>query len=330
MKILVTGGAGYIGSTTAAHLLDAGHDVTVYDNLSRGHVKAIPEAAAFVRGEVGDRASLEAVLAAGFDAVVHFAALIEAGESMKQPAVYLHNNTCSAITLIDTAVAHGVRRFVFSSTAAVYASKDTALSEDDPISPANLYGQTKLMVEQVLGWYEKLYGLRSGILRYFNASGASLGDGCMRGEDHRPETHLIPLVLQVALGQRDHINIFGDDYPTPDGTNIRDYIHIDDLARAHVLALEALQDERIGSRVYNLGNGHGYSNSEVVEAARRVTGHPIPAVMTSRRPGDAAKLIASSDRIRHELGWSPSRPDLEDIIGTAWQWHSTHPSGYGD
>ncbi|MEW5985824.1 MAG: UDP-glucose 4-epimerase GalE [Chloroflexota bacterium] len=331
MKILVTGGAGYIGSTTAAHLLAAGHDVTVYDNLSRGYRAAVPPAAAFVQGDVGDRQRLDETLAQGFDAVVHFAALIEAGESMKVPAQYFQNNVCRSVTLIDAAVAHGVRRFVFSSTAAVYASKNGALNEEDPIQPANVYGQTKHTVEQVLGWYHQLYGLQSCALRYFNASGASihsLGDGTMRGEAHRPETHLIPLVLQVALGQREKIGIFGGDYPTPDGTNIRDYIHIDDLAHAHVLAVEALGDAGAGVRVYNLGNGLGYSNKEVVETARRITGHPIPAEITARRPGDAAVLVASSEKINQELGWTPRYPRLETIIATAWEWHRTHPKGY--
>ncbi|MCI0575457.1 MAG: UDP-glucose 4-epimerase GalE [Chloroflexi bacterium] len=330
MKVFVTGGAGYIGSATVAHLLAAGHEVTVYDNLSRGHRAAVPAGARFIEGDIGDRARLDEALAGGFEAVVHFAALIEAGESMKAPATYFENNTGRSITLIDAAVAHGVRQFVFSSTAAVYAGKESGrLVEEDPIRPANVYGQTKRMVEEALAWYGQLYGLRNCVLRYFNASGASRLDGQIRGEDHRPETHLIPLLLQVALGRREQMAIFGDDYPTPDGTNIRDYIHVDDLAQAHVLALAALQDENMGQRVYNCGNGHGYSNKEVVETARRVTGHPIPAIIAPRRPGDAAVLVASSEKIQRELGWTPRYPELESIIASAWEWHRAHPHGYG-
>ena len=330
MRILVSGGAGYIGSTTAAHLITAGHDVSVLDNLSRGHRKAVPETARFIKGDIGDRALLDQLLQDGYDALVHFAGLIEAGESMLKPATYFTNNTCSSINLIDAAVAHGVRYVVFSSTAAVYASKDTPLREIDPIRPANVYGQTKRMIEEVLGWYQRLTGLRYCILRYFNASGGSSSYDTLRGEDHTPETHLIPLMLQVALGQREHIAIFGDDYPTPDGTNIRDYIHIEDLAHAHNLALQALADETIDQAVYNLGNGRGYSNMEVLETARRLTGVAIPAIMSPRRPGDAAKLIASSEKIRQELGWEPRIPELEMIIDTAWKWHQSHPTGYDD
>lgn len=330
MRVLVTGGAGYIGSTTAVQLVAAGHDVVVYDNLVRGHRAAVPAGVPLLQEDVGDRSELDRLLGDGFEAIVHFAALSEAGESMQQPGAYFENNTAASLTLIDAAVAHGVRSFVFSSTAAVYAGKDEPLDESDPIVPANVYGQTKRMVEQALNWYSRLYGLRVCCLRYFNASGASSNNGQMRGEDHRPETHLIPLVLQVALGQREHISIFGDDYPTPDGTNIRDYIHIDDLARAHILALDALEQGLFDWRIYNLGNGQGYSNKEVVAAARKVTGHPLPAVMAARRPGDAPILIASSERIRSELGWQPAVPELERIIVSAWEWHRSHPRGYND
>jgi UDP-glucose 4-epimerase len=330
LRVLVTGGAGYIGSTTAAQLVAAGHDVVVYDNLVRGHRAAVPAGVPFLQGDVGDRSQLDCVLGDGFEAIVHFAALSEAGESMQQPGAYFENNTAASLTLIDAAVAHGVRSFVFSSTAAVYAGKDEPLDESDPITPANVYGQTKRMVEQALNWYSRLYGLGVCCLRYFNASGASRENGQMRGEDHRPETHLIPLVLQVALGQREHISIYGDDYPTPDGTNIRDYIHIDDLAHAHILALEALEQGLLDWRIYNLGNGQGYSNKEVVAAARQVTGHPLPAVMAARRPGDAPILVASSERIRRELGWQPTVPELERIIASAWEWHCSHPRGYDD
>ncbi len=323
MRTLVTGGAGYIGSVVAHHLLAAGHSVTIFDNLSSGHRQAIPAAAAFVEGDVLDRGALDRVLGLqSFDAILHFAAFIEAGESMRDPGRFFRNNVTGSLTLIDAAIAHGVGRFVFSSTAGVYASKDAPLVETDPIDPSSVYGASKYMVEQALEWHHRIHGLRLAILRYFNAAGAT----ATQGEAHRPETHLIPLVLQVALGQRAEIAIFGDDYPTPDGSCIRDYIHIDDLALAHVLALEGLA-ERPFVR-YNLGSGNGYSVSEVIEAARRVTGHPLPAVVRPRRPGDSAILVASSNRIQAELGWQPQHPDLDDIIASAWRWHRAHPHGY--
>jgi UDP-glucose 4-epimerase len=323
MNILVTGGAGYIGSTVAQQLLDAGHRVTVYDNLSSGHRMAVPAAAAFVRGDTLDRAALDAVLgSAAFDAILHFAAFIEAGESMREPGRFFRNNVTGALTVVDAAIAHGVARFVFSSTAGVYASKDGPLVEDDPVGPSSVYGATKYMVEQALEWYHRIHGLRVAVLRYFNAAGAAGA----RGEAHQPETHLLPLVLQVALGQRASIAVFGDDYPTPDGSCVRDYIHIEDLASAHVLALHAL-DQRPFMR-YNLGNGAGYSVLEVIETARRVTGHPIPAEMRPRRAGDPAILIAGSGKIQAELGWRPQHPDLAEIIASAWQWHVDHPRGY--
>jgi UDP-glucose 4-epimerase len=325
MRVFVSGGAGYIGSTVAQQLLDAGHSVTIYDNLSNGHLAAIPAAAAFVRGDTLDRAALDVVLAgAGFDAVLHFAAFIEAGESMREPGRFFSNNVTGSLTLIEAAVSHGVSQFVFSSTAGVYASKDDPLAEDDPVAPASVYGATKHMVEQALEWYARIHGLRVAVLRYFNAAGAAPG----RGEAHRPETHLVPLVLQVALGQRESISVFGDDYPTPDGTCIRDYIHIEDLASAHVLALGGLVDRPFMR--YNLGNGNGYSVRGVIETARRVTGHPIPAGIRPRRPGDPAILIASSAAIRRDLGWQPRHPDLHEIVESAWQWHRTHPRGYGE
>ena len=325
MKVLVTGGAGYIGSTVAQQLLDAGHLVTVLDNLSSGHRPAVPPGATFVRGETLDRALLDGVLqAGGFDAILHFAAFIEAGESMREPGRFFRNNVTGSLQLVDAAVAHGVGRFVFSSTAGVYASKDGPLLEDDPVGPASVYGATKLMVEQALEWYHRIHGLRVAVLRYFNAAGAS-GE---RGEAHRPETHLIPLVLQVALGQRQQIAIFGDDYPTPDGTCVRDYIHIGDLATAHVLALEGLAGSPFLR--FNLGNGAGYSVREVIEVARHVTGHPIPATVQPRRAGDPAILIASSDRIRGALGWRPRHAELGEIIESAWRWHLGHPHGYSD
>ncbi len=329
MKILVTGGAGYIGSTTVAHLLTAGHEVVVYDNLCHGFRAAVPVGAELIIGDIGDRDHVDSVLSAGVEAIIHFAGLIEAGESMTNPAAYILNNVADSTTLIDAAHANHISSIVFSSSAAVYASQDQPIGEDSAIQPVNLYGQTKRMVEEILAWYHRLFGLKSCSLRYFNASGASNHGGVLRGEAHRPETHLIPLVLQVALDQRDSISIFGDDYPTPDGTNIRDYIHIDDLAQAHVIAVEALVGESDALWVYNLGNGFGYSNLEVVETARRITGHPIPSDMAPRRLGDGAVLVASSEKIKSELGWIPKFPELENIIVSAWEWHRTHPNGYG-
>ena len=325
MKVLVSGGAGYIGSTVSQQLLDAGHAVTVLDNLSSGHLAAVPRGATFVRGETLDRAALDRLLAgAGFDAILHFAAFIEAGESMREPGRFFRNNVTGSLELVDAAVAHGVTRFVFSSTAGVYASKDGPLLESDPVGPASVYGATKLMVEEALEWHHRIHGLRVAILRYFNAAGASGA----RGEAHRPETHLVPLVLQVALGQRQQIAIFGDDYPTPDGTCVRDYIHIEDLATAHVLALDGLAGRPFMR--FNLGNGAGYSVREVIDTARRITGHAIPAAVQPRRAGDPAILIAGSEGIRAELGWRPRHPEIERIIESAWRWHLAHPDGYGD
>lgn len=323
MNLLVTGGAGYIGSATAEALLAAGHAVTVYDSLASGHRQAVPAGASFIHADLADQAVLDQALAGGpFQAVLHFAASIEAGESMVDPGKYFQNNVCNSLRLIESAVRAGVRRFVLSSTAAVYASSDEPLREDSPLGPTNVYGQTKRMVEEVLEWYRSIHGLHYASLRYFNASGALPG----RGELHQPETHLIPLVLQAALGQREAVNIYGTDYPTPDGTCIRDYIHIRDLVSAHLLALEALSEQ--DRLVYNLGNGAGYSVREVVETARRVTGHPIPAVEAPARPGDAPRLVASPERIRRELGWQPQIPALDDIIASAWEWHREHPRGY--
>ncbi|RME89882.1 MAG: UDP-glucose 4-epimerase GalE [Anaerolineae bacterium] len=324
MNIFLTGGAGYIGSATAEALLDAGHRVTVYDSLVTGHREAVPAGARFVHADLGDSAALsQALQSEPYDAVMHFAAFIEAGESMQNPGKYFHNNLVNSVHLIEATVRAGVRRFVLSSTAAVYASSDEPLGEESPLGPTNVYGQTKLMIEQVLGWYRRVHGLHYAALRYFNAAGALPH----RGEDHQPESHLIPLVLRVALGQRPSISIFGTDYPTPDGTAIRDYIHIADLVSAHLLALEALEERE--ELVYNLGNGTGYSVREVIETAREVTGHPIPAVEAPRRPGDPARLVASSEKIRRELGWQPKYPDLREIIASAWEWHRTHPHGYG-
>lgn len=323
MRIFVAGGAGYIGSATSEALLNAGHQVTIYDSLVKGYRQAIPAGAEFIQADLADTTKLGTVLQSGsFDAVMHFAAFIEAGESMQNPGRFFLNNFTNSIHLLDAMISAGVKKLVFSSTAGIFASQDMPLDENSPLGPASVYGQSKLMVEQALGWYQKIYGLRFAALRYFNAAGAMPG----RGEAHQPESHLIPLVLQVALGQRDKISIFGCDYPTPDGTNIRDYIHIKDLVSAHLLALQGLETaERL---VYNLGNGRGYSVREVIDTARKVTGHPIPAIETPRRPGDAPRLVASSNKIRQELGWKPKMPDLEDIIATAWDWHRTHPQGW--
>ena len=323
MNLLLTGGAGYIGSIAAADLLEAGHRVTVYDSLVTGHRAAVPKAARFVQGDLADTQALRSLLdQEPFDAVLHFAAFIEAGESMAQPGKYFHNNLALSLSLIEAAVQAGVRRFVLSSTAAVYRTSDEPLSEDSPIAPTNVYGETKRMIEQALEWYHTVHGLRFAALRYFNAAGAAGG----RGEAHRPESHLIPLVLQVPLGQRAAAQILGNDYPTPDGTCIRDYIHVADLVAAHRLALDAL-DAR-PRQIYNLGSGVGYSVRQVIEAARRVTGHAIPAEEAPRRPGDPARLVASSDRIRRELGWQPAHPQLEGILASAWEWHRNHPAGY--
>ncbi|MHB8628234.1 MAG: UDP-glucose 4-epimerase GalE [Aggregatilineales bacterium] len=329
MHVLVTGGAGYIGSTTATLFLKAGHQVTVFDNLSRGHRQAVPEGAAFVKGDLADRGALDVLFQTNrFDAVAHFAALIEAGESMEQPARYFRSNVAYSQNLLEAMIDHDVKRLVFSSTAAVYASQNHALEENDPYQPANVYGETKLMIEQMIRWLHKQAGLKYCILRYFNACGALLdGSGkAPRGEAHSPETHLIPLTLQVPLGQRPTISIYGTDYHTPDGTCVRDYVHVADLASAHVLALDAI-DER-GAMTYNLGNGRGYTVREVIEAARAVTGHAIPAVETPRRPGDADMLVASSEQINQDLDWRPRYPDLKTIIASAWAWHNAHPHGY--
>jgi UDP-glucose 4-epimerase len=323
VNILVTGGAGYIGSVTTRVLLEAGHTVVVYDNLCHGYRAAVPPGAAFIQGDLHDRAALDAALEEHEpEAVVHFAAFIEAGESMQNPGKFFRNNVAGSLNLLEAMVAHGVNRLVFSSTAAVYAASDTLLTESSHIEPANCYGETKLMIERMLAWYHLIHGLRYAALRYFNASGG-MPD---QGEAHRPETHLIPLVLQVALGQREHVSIFGADYPTPDGTCIRDYIHIVDLAQAHVLALDALDNRE--TMTYNLGNGAGYSVRQVIEVARQVTGHPIPAVKAPRRPGDAPRLVASSEAIRRDLGWSPRFPALRQIVESAWEWAHSHPNGY--
>jgi UDP-glucose 4-epimerase len=323
MHVLVTGGAGYIGSSAAAALLEAGHTVTVFDSLVKGYRAAVPQGVEFIQGDLADDGDLQDLFhAQSFDAILHFAAFIEAGESMKDPGRFFQNNFTNSINLLDAACAAGVRQFVFSSSAGVYASKDQPLREDDPLGPASVYGQTKLMVEQALEWYRAIHGLRFAALRYFNAAGATP----IRGEAHQPESHLIPLVLKTALGQRESISIFGTDYPTPDCTAIRDYIHISDLVSAHLLALEALTDrEKI---ICNLGTGHGYSVREVIDAASEVTGREIKVVEAERRPGDAARLVACADLACSILGWKPEHPDLRDMIASAWEWHCKHPEGY--
>jgi len=326
MKVLVTGGAGYIGSVVAEELLQAGHQAVVFDNLSRGHRQAVPKNAELVVGDLANRDCLDQLLRSrAIDAVMHFAALIEAGESMKAPEEFFRNNTANALTLLEAMLAARVKRFVFSSTAALFGDPErTPIEEDDPVHPTNAYGESKLLVERILAWFHQIHGLRYASLRYFNAAGASRPD---KGEAHQPETHLIPRILEVALGRADHVNIFGTDYPTPDGTCIRDYIHVSDLARAHLLALEAIENS--SPLIYNLGNGQGFSVRQVVEVARKVTGHPIPVIESPRRAGDPAVLIASSEKIRRDLGWQPRFPDLKTIVESAWQWHRTQPDGYG-
>ena len=323
MKILVTGGAGYIGSATAEALLKAGHSVTVYDSLVTGHKQAVPDGTVFVQADLSDsHALVETFTKEKFDAVMHFAAYIEAGESMKDPGRFYQNNVVNSFALMETAVRAGVKRFVLSSTAAVYKSSDEPLNEESAIEPTNVYGHTKLMIEQTLDWYRRIHGLHYAALRYFNACGALPN----RGETHQPESHLIPLVLRVPLGERDSAQIYGTDYPTPDGTCIRDYIHISDLVSAHLLALDGLGErDRL---VYNLGGGNGYSVREVIETTRQVTGHPIPVKELPRRPGDPACLVASSNKIKSELGWKPQHNNLHEIIASAWSWHKSHPKGY--
>jgi UDP-glucose 4-epimerase len=331
LKILVTGGAGYIGGTVAGLLAEKGHKAVVFDNLSHGRRDLLPPGVDFVRGELADSALLENLFITAksqgepFDAVLHFAALIEAGESMLHPEAFFRNNTASTLTLLEAIVAHGPRRIVFSSTAAVYGEPETVpIEEDARLAPTNPYGESKLLVEQMLNWFQRVHALRSASLRYFNVAGAPEGPaGITRGEAHEPESHLIPLVLDVALGRRQSIRIYGDDYPTPDGTCVRDYIHVSDLADAHLLALEALDKVEAGAErlIYNLGNGQGFSVREVIESARRVTGHAIPAEIHPRRPGDPAVLVASSAKAIRELGWQPKYTQLDEILRTAWIWH---------
>jgi UDP-glucose 4-epimerase len=317
MRVLVTGGAGYIGSVVADCLLRGGHSVTVLDNLSKGHREAVPAQAEFILADTGDQpVSANIFEREKFDAVMHFAASIEAGESALHPERFFDNNCARTLTLLQAVLKYGVPRFVLSSTAAVYGEpRQTPITEGHPLEPTNPYGESKLIVERMLSWFHKIHGLRYASLRYFNAAGATPE----RGELHDPETHLIPLILQVPLGKRPSISIFGTDYPTKDGTCIRDYIHVDDLATAHLLALDGLEEH--SELICNLGSGNGFSVREVVEVARKITGHPIPAVEAPRRAGDPAVLVASSEKIRRELGWEPQHSDIESIVRSAWEWH---------
>ncbi|MCC6803998.1 MAG: UDP-glucose 4-epimerase GalE [Anaerolineae bacterium] len=328
MKVLVTGGAGYIGSHMVDLLISEGYEVVVFDSLVTGHRQAVHPQAQLVIGDLMDRAALAILFDAhDFDGIFHFASYIVVPESMEKPFKYLRDNVVAAANLLEAAVEHGVKRFILSSTAALFDEPEIIpIREDETVIPGSPYGESKAMIERLLYWMDKIYELRYCCLRYFNAAGAHPNGHI--GEDHHPESHLIPLVLQVALGQREYLTIYGDDYDTPDGTPIRDYIHILDLATAHILAFEALADGP--SRKYNLGNGKGYSVKEIVEVARQITGHPIPVKIGARRAGDLAVLVADSSRIKAELGWSPEFAQLGQIIQTAWEWHRNHPHGYAD
>lgn len=327
MRILVLGGAGYIGSHTVSELVDAGDEVVIIDNLETGHIEAVHPKAVFYQGDIRDRAFVDSVLdKEPIDAVIHFAANSLVGESMTNPLKYYDNNLCGTKVLLESMVAHNVDKIVFSSTAATYGEPESIpILETDRTEPTNPYGETKLSMEKMMKWTGVAHGLRYVALRYFNACGAHVSGEI--GEAHNPETHLIPLILQVPNGQREAINIYGDDYHTKDGTCVRDYIHVTDLAQAHILAVKYLMDGK-ESNVFNLGNGVGFTVKEVIETARKVTGHPIPAKVTPRRGGDPARLIASSDKAKEILGWKPEHADLEEIIATAWKWHKNHPNGY--
>lgn len=324
-SLLVTGGAGYVGSHVVLELVARGYEVVVLDNLQQGHRDAVARDATLIEGDLADLADLDRIFGRNrFDAVLHFAANSLVGESMRQPFLYLGDNVVNALNLIRVAIEHKVGKFVLSSTANLFGTPERVpIDEDAAIAPGSPYGESKFIIERMLHWADQVHGLRSACLRYFNAAGAD-PDGRI-GEDHAPETHLIPIVLQAALGQRARVEIFGDDYPTPDGTCIRDYIHVLDLADAHIRALERLETR---SCRYNLGNGRGYSVREVIETARQVTGAEIPVSVGPRRPGDPAVLVAASDRIRTELGWKPQFAELRRIIETAWHWQRNHPTGF--
>lgn len=325
MSILVTGGAGYIGSVTVEALRARGLDVVVIDNLVYGHRNAVDASVPFYEGDIGDKELLSRIIAVhSVTACMHFSAYAYVGESVQQPQKYFQNNVRQTIDLLDVLLEHDVKQFVFSSTCATYGEPQyTPIDEQHPQQPTNPYGWSKLMIERVLEAYSAAYGLRYVALRYFNASGAT----ATRGEDHFPETHLIPLVLFAALGKLPHISVFGTDYPTPDGTAIRDYIHVSDLAEAHLLALDHL-DNGGGSDAFNLGNGSGFSVNEVIAAARRVTGREINVANAPRRPGDPSKLIANAEKAARVLGWQPKIPGIQEIIASAWKWHIEHPEGY--
>ena len=329
MAILVLGGAGYIGSHTVYELIDAGRDVVVVDNLLTGFRQAVHPKARFYQADIRDRAAMDKVFESeDIEGVVHFAASSQVGESMSDPLKYYDNNLYGTTVLLQSMVAHGVKKIVFSSTAATYGEPETVpILESDKTQPTNCYGETKLAMEHMMSWVSKAHGLKYVALRYFNACGAHISGAI--GEAHDPETHLVPIILQVPNGQRDHVSIFGDDYPTKDGTCVRDYIHVSDLAQAHILALDYLL--RGGdNNVFNLGNGVGFTVKEVIDTARTVTGHPIPAEVSPRRAGDPAQLIASSAKAVEVLGWKPKYNDLGTIISTAWKWHQSHPNGYGE
>ncbi|MBI4661994.1 MAG: UDP-glucose 4-epimerase GalE [Verrucomicrobia bacterium] len=323
MRVFVTGGAGYIGSVCVERLLDTGHEVTVFDSLIEGHRSAVDARAAFVKGDLGDRAIIGQALKENRpEAIVHFAAFCLVGDSMANPGKYFRNNVAHGLNLLDAAVENGVRRFVFSSTCAVYGAPERLpMTEDLLPSPMNPYGESKLTFEKLLAWYHRIHGLEFVIFRYFNAAGAS----DRFGEHHRIETHLIPNILKVALGQNPQCEIYGADYPTPDGTCIRDYIHVSDLAQAHILALEGGKHG-----IYNLGNGGGYSIREVLRACEQISGKKLPAVQKPRRAGDPPRLVASAEKAIRELGWKPEFPTLEQIVSSAWRWHKNHPNGYPD
>jgi UDP-glucose 4-epimerase len=323
MKLLITGGAGYIGSITTEQLIAQGHEVVVFDNLYQGHRAAVHPKAVFVKGDLAIKSEISAAIATHKpEAVMHFAAYSLVGESMQKPFKYLQENTNNGLNLMEALCEHGIKKFILSSTANLFDQPENMpITEKEKIIPGSPYGESKFIMERALHWLDKTHGMKYACLRYFNAAGASEE----RGEDHNPELHLIPLVLQVALGQREHISIFGNDYDTPDGTCVRDYIHVIDLAQAHILALGALGQ---GSCTYNLGNGQGFSVKQVIETAREITGHSIPVQYAPRRAGDPAILVGASDKIRKDLGWSPRYPELRDIISTAWAWHQKYPQGY--
>lgn len=329
MTILVLGGAGYIGSHTVYELIENGEDVAIIDNLQTGHIKAVHPKARFYKGDIRNREFLDSVFAKEkIDAVIHFAAYSLVGESMEKPLKYYENNLCGTKILLDSMVANGINKIVFSSTAATYGEPESLpILETDKTEPTNTYGETKLAMEKMFKWVGRAHNINFVSLRYFNACGAHVSG--VIGEDHAVETHLIPLILQVSNNKREHIYIFGDDYNTKDGTCIRDYIHVTDLAQAHILAVKYLRNGG-NSDIFNLGNGIGFSVKEVIETARKVTGHPIPAQISPRRAGDPAKLIASSEKARKILGWKPEHAELEEIIATAWNWHKKHPNGYND